>query len=141
MNEDFFTLMEKYNPLAFREPDGKVASYKDYAAAYEDCIEKAHAESLRGYFDVPLFLMHHCAMDRRSAEDYVPNFIRAGVLERDVCGAVGVTLIDWSDYKYLRAFFERFLTGMHSLIETKFDKAMFLQALNHFCMKNDIIMA
>lgn len=141
MDTRFFELLEQVNPFAIKEPNGKIKVYKDYAAAYLDVMSRMYADSPRGYLDIPLFLTRHCGMELKQAKDFMENFYRSGALNKgDSVSEVDVALIDWSDYQFLLHYLPKFFSGLHWILETKFQKDMFLLALQRFCLKNKIVL-
>ena len=107
MNKDtcFFEVMEQANPFAHRDEKGKIMVFKDYSEVYLDCIEHMYQESLRGYLDVCLFLEHYSGMEHLQATQFLENFYKSGVFGKDLPASnVGVCLIEWRNYTFLRFF-------------------------------------
>lgn len=140
MSDEFFEVMEKVNPFAFKDEKGKICIFKDYRAAYLYGIEKMYAMSMGGWLDLVLFMCTHCGFSLPDAVRFMESFERSGALTAsDESDKTQLVQIDWTDYKDMQRVLTRVFNGLHWILETKFNNDMFRSALDTFCAKMGVI--
>lgn len=121
--------LEQYNPLAFKDARGKIMYFKTYAEAYEEMLSRIYKAGPY-MVDAVLFCMNTYAMNLAAAQRFVNSW------QRYVGAREQFFMLDWkTGGKQRDTDLEIFARGLHLLTETKFNKDMFLCALNKFKVK------
>lgn len=128
MNE-FIELMKEHNPFVFKNEKGKPCVFKTYSDAYYEMCERIYKQAPRGYLDCVLFLVDNCGMVKNQAEGFLENFVKLGALSKD---DEGLCMIYWSDKVQSEQILERIAKSLHWIIETEYNRSMFLDGLMRF---------
>lgn len=140
MSDEFFELMERVNPFAFKDEKGKICVFKDYSEAYLDCIDKLRQMGFGGWVDLVVFMNKHCGFEMADAERFMKHFENSGALSKnDYSNKTGLVQIDWTDYKDMQRVLPRIMCGLHWVLETKFNPDMFKHALDRWCVLNGVV--
>lgn len=121
---DLGDFLEQYNPLAFKDASGKIMYFKTYVEAYEELLNRIYKAGPY-MVDAVLFCTDTYGMKLQDAQRFVNSWQRYVGVENQFF------LIDWKTGGSTRdSDLEKFARGLHLLTETKFNKDMFLYALD-----------
>lgn len=121
---DIGDFLERYNPLAFKDARGNIMYFKTYEEAYCELLDRLY---LAGPYmiDAVLFCVNTYGMSNVDAQRFVNSW------QRHVGAEEQFFMIDWKTGGRKRDMdLETFARGLHLLAETKFNKDMFLSALD-----------
>lgn len=123
---DLADFIELFNPFGFKDEKGVIMTFKDYDAAYFELLQRLYQQGPT-YIDCVLFCADNWGMNLVDGKRFVNTWNKA-------CGVPGeVVLIDWKNGGAERdSILQRLAKSAHLLTETKFNLAMFLNALNRF---------
>lgn len=123
---DIAELVERYNPFGFKDAKGCIMVFKTYDEAYYELISRVYnAGPLM--VDSVLFVVDNLGMNLADAKRFIATW-------KGYCGVTdSLFLFDWKNGGKDRDLkLEQFAKGMHLISETKFNKDMFLHALDRF---------
>lgn len=126
---DLGEFLEQYNPLAFKDASGKIMYFKTYVEAYCELLDRLYKAGPY-MVDAVLFCMNNYNMKIQDAQRFVNSW------QRYVGAENQFFMIDWKTGGSERdKQLETFARGLHLLAETKFNKDMFLFALEKMKIK------
>lgn len=123
---DIAELVERYNPFGFKDERSRIMVFRTYDEAYYELISRVYKAGPI-MVDIDLFLVDNLGMTLAEAKKFF-------ALWRGCSGATDpIFLFDWQNGgKDRDQKLEQICKGMHLLSETKFNRDMFLSALNRF---------
>lgn len=126
---DFADFIEKYDPFGFKDKDGSFMCFDTYEKAYLELFERIYKAGPK-MVDAVLFVCDNLGMRIADAQRFV-------ALWKPVCGqSEDEFFFSWTNEDgCLYTNLERFARGMHLVTETKFNKDMFLSAVEKFKIK------
>lgn len=123
-NIDLGEFLELYNPLAFKDARGNIMYFKTYVEAYEELFDRLYKAGPY-MIDAVVFCMDNYGMKIQDAQRFVNSWQRYIDVQKQYF------LIDWKTGGKERDLqLEKFARGLHLLLESKFNKDMFLCALD-----------
>lgn len=123
--KSFMDLIENYNPFAFKKEDGDTEIFRTYKDVYLYTLKKLYLMFPRGYCDMCLFVHVRTQLPFTDSCQVVKSFKSMGVED--------VELIDFRTQDLGRkVHLERVMKALHTISETKFNDAMFMEALIDF---------
>ena len=126
---DLGEFLIQYNPLAFKDARGNIMYFRTYAEAYEEMLDRIYKAGPY-MVDAVLFCMNTYGMKIQDAQRFVNSW------QRYVGANEQFFMIDWKTGGADRdRQLEQFARGLHLLAETKFNKDMFLCALDKMKVK------
>ncbi len=126
---DIAEFIENYNPFGFKDKNGCLMCFDTYEKAYLELFERIYNAGPK-MVDAVLFVCDNLGMRIADAQRFV-------ALWKPVTGqADDEYFFSWTDEDgcLLRSL-ENFARGMHLISETKFNKDMFLSAVEKFRIK------
>lgn len=130
--DDLATLIEEYNPFAFKNGRNTIMVFRTYEEAYYELLNRIYKAGPI-MVDAVLFAVDTWGMSVADGQRFVE-------LWKNVTGIKDqFFLFDWKHGgKERDDLLERFAKGCHLLSETRFNKDMFLSALSRFKEKMKI---
>lgn len=126
---DLGDFLEQYNPLAFKDARGNIMYFKSYSDAYVELLDRIYLAGPH-MVDAVLFCINNYGMAIADAARFVNGW------QRYVGAKEQFFMIDWqTGGKERDRQLEIFARGLHLLTETKFNKDMFLDALEKIKIK------
>lgn len=123
---DFAELMERYNPLAFKDEEGKIMLFKSYQEAYTELLNRLYKAGPK-LIDVVVFAVDTWGMTLSDAQRFVASWRTNGFRKNELY------LIDWETGGVERdQDLEQIARGCHLITETTFNKDMFKYSLMKF---------
>lgn len=128
-------LLER-NPLAFKDAKSHIMYFETYREAYYELLLRLYKAGPK-YVDLVLFVMDTYGMTKSDAERWVGRWRSLGVNTQEV-------LINWykvegADLSEDKRLIEKIAKCLHTLVESKFNRDMFMSAWDEFiCHLNKI---
>lgn len=123
--KSFIDLIERFNPFGFKKEDGDTQAFKNYREAYLYAMKKLYLQFPRGYCDMALFVEAQTKIPFADALRVVKQWKSMGVEE--------VMLIELENADNDRRLsLMLVMKALHTISETKFNEAMFMEALQDF---------
>lgn len=126
--EEFF---DQYNPLALKSEKGKILFFKEYRDCYYTFLLMLKERYPKGYVDVVHMFVGFGYLKSYDAERHI-NCCRALGLQQEM-------LVNWEDADSVKSQLEIICRSIQDLIETPFQKDMFLAAVNKYLFENKLI--
>lgn len=126
--EEFF---DQYNALALKSERGKVLFFKEYRDCYYTFFSMLKNRYPKGYIDMVHLFVGFGYMSRADAERHV-NCCRPLGLDEEM-------FVNWEEAEDVRKCLEIIVKSIHNLLETSFNKDMFLSAVNKFLYENKVL--
>lgn len=125
--ESMEELVEVYNPMVLRDEKGVIMTFADYSECYFELIKRLYGTGGH-YVDFVLFVVETWGMPEVDAVRFVRTWHSLVDFTKE-----GFVVVDWKHGgKERDKMIEGVVKCCHTLAETKFDRDMFLSALNKF---------
>lgn len=126
---DIADFIENYNPFGFKDKRGGLMCFDTYEKAYLELFERIYKAGPK-MVDAVLFVCDNLGMSIQDAQRFV-------CLWKPVSGqSDDEYFFSWTNEDgCLNQNLERFAKGIHLISETKFNKDMFLMAVEKFKIK------
>ena len=123
--KSFIDLIERFNPFGFKKEDGDTQVFREYKDAYLYALKKLFLQFPRGYIDFTLYIEAQTKLPFADSVRVVRSWKTMDVNE--------VELIDLRSNDRARYLdLMKVMKCLHTISETKFNEAMFKQALMEF---------
>lgn len=126
--EEFF---DQYNPLALKSEKGKVLFFKEYRDCYYTFLIMLKDRYPRGYIDMVHMLVGFGYLKNYDAERHIACCKPLGLEEE--------MLVNWEDAESVKTQLEIICKSIQNLVETPFQRDMFLAAVNKYLFENKLI--
>lgn len=123
--KNFMDLIERFNPFGFKQENGDTQVFHTYKDCYYFTMRKLYLMFPRGYCDMALFLEAQTKLPFQDSLRVVKGWKTMGVGE--------VMMIDFRTNDRARSHeLTLVMKALHTISETKFNEAMFAEALINF---------
>lgn len=123
--KSFMDLIERYNPFGYKKEDGETCTFRTYKDAYLYSFKQLYLMFPRGYLDLVLFVSQQTKMPHADSVRIVKTWKSLEVTD--------VMLVDLRTNDNARKFdLMRIIKALHTISETRFNEAMFSEALVDF---------
>lgn len=125
--EGMAEMLEVYNPMVLRDEKGVIMSFADYSECYFELIKRFYGVG-GPYVDLVLFVVETWGLSEVDAVRFVRTWHSLVDFPKE-----GFVVVDWMNGgKERDKMIEGVVNCCHTLTKTKFDRNMFLSALNKF---------
>lgn len=123
--KSFVDLIMRYNPFGFKKENGDTCIFKTYTDCYLYALKKLYLQFPRGYIDMALFVEAQTKLPFNDSVRVVKSWKSMDIQE--------TMLIDFTDEGVVPRYqLSGIMKALHTISETRFNDAMFLEAYQLF---------
>ena len=130
--EDYESTIATYNPFGMVQYFGRPLCFNSLDAAYFYLFRSLLTQFPKGYIDLVVFIHENTHCKNMDARSFVKSLEKLGIKDVSI-----VPLHESS--AVLENYFENLCIALHSITESKYDRAFFLDALQRYYNYLEII--
>lgn len=123
--EDYESTIATYNPFGMVQEFGRPLCFTSLDAAYFALFQKLYQQFPKGYIDLVVFIHENTHCKNMDARSFVKSLEKLDVKDVEI---VNIRYPSAS----LENYFEKLCIALHTITDTKFDRAFFLDALQRY---------
>ena len=124
--KDLVYIIERYNPFAFKDKEGRLLLFKDYTAAYRYTLKQLAKRFPKGYIDMTIFLCEQMSISLKETVQEVTQWKELGIKD-DI-----FYLKIWERTTERNSMLTDIFKALHMISGTKFDEISFRTAMKEF---------
>ena len=124
--KDLVYIIERYNPFAFKDKEGRLLLFKDYTAAYRYTLKQLAKRFPKGYIDMTIFLCEQMSISLKETVQEVTQWKELGIKD-DI-----FYLKIWERTTERNSMLTDIFKVLHMISGTKFDEISFRTAMKEF---------
>jgi hypothetical protein len=124
--KDLVYIIERYNPFAFKDKEGRLLLFKDYTAAYRYTLKQLAKRFPKGYIDMTIFLCEQMSISLKETVQEVTQWKELGIKD-DI-----FYLKIWERTTERNSMLTDIFKVLHMISGTKFDEFSFRIAMKEF---------
>ena len=125
-SKDLVYIIERYNPFAFKDKEGRLLLFKDYTAAYRYTLKQLAKRFPKGYIDMTIFLCEQMSISLKETVQEVTQWKELGIKD-DI-----FYLKIWERTTERNIMLSEIFKALHMISGTKFDEISFRTAMKEF---------
>ena len=124
--KDLVYIIERYNPFAFKDKEGRLLLFKDYTAAYRYTLKQLAKRFPKGYIDMTIFLCEQMSISLKETVQEVTQWKELGIKD-DI-----FYLKIWERTTERNSMLTDIFKALHMISGTEFDEFSFRTAMKEF---------